>query len=109
MSQQNILEHIKNKMELGQLTADEANVELVLAERVRIITNSVPRDVRTALNAAVKTGKLAHIKKQGHKPEAYYHPNFEYLMKEERGKHENHVLRVLKNFANAGRDNINLD
>lgn len=75
MSYQNDLAHVKGLLQDRKITAAEANVMLVQLEGVRIIKGSVPRDVRNALNAAVKAGKLGHLKKQGLAPEAYFHVN----------------------------------
>ena len=77
------------------LSAIDANVELVRAERVRLIGAPVPKSVRAALNQAVKNGRLGHLKKDGHKPEAYFHPNFDYLAKEDRNLHAQAVLRAV--------------
>lgn len=84
---QNQLEAIINKMQMGELTADQANVEMVLTQRVKVAFR-VPRDTRKALNAAVKSGTLGRMKKEGGKPEVYYNPKFEHLAKEERAKIE---------------------
>jgi len=96
---QNDLEHIKDMMGQGKLTAAQANVEMVKCQRVRLITTRVQADVRRALNNAVKKGELCHIKKDGRKPEAYYHPSFEYLVAGERNKHERKILRALKSVC----------
>ena len=88
MSMQNNIEHIRDMIDQGKMTVNEGNVQMVLDQRVRLIINSVPRDIRKALNAAVKSGVLGHKKKDGHKPECYYHPNFEYLANAARNKHE---------------------
>lgn len=56
--------------ELPDITA--ANVEVVLLMGVRIIRAPLPRDIRSALNAAVKDGRLGHLRKDGLLPEAYY-------------------------------------
>lgn len=61
-------------MQLGEITADQANVLIVQMMGVRVITH-LPASVRKALNAAVKTGELGHIKKEGMKPEVYHHKN----------------------------------
>ena len=60
--------------ERGEITVEQGNVMLIHAEAVRIIRNSLPRHVRQALNAAVKRGELAHLKREGHKPEVYFRP-----------------------------------
>jgi hypothetical protein len=74
-SRQNILDHVTDQMQQGKMSAAEANVLMVQAEGVRLITGRVIADVRKALNAAVKAGELGHIKKEGLKPEAYHHKN----------------------------------
>lgn len=73
-SYQNALEIASNKMQLGEITVDQANVLIVQMMGVRIVTK-LPADVRKALNAAVKAGELGHIKKEGLKPEVYHHKN----------------------------------
>lgn len=73
-SYQNALEIASDKMQQGEITADQANVLVVQMMGVRVITK-IPADVRRALNAAVKAGELGHIKKEGLKPEVYHHKN----------------------------------
>jgi hypothetical protein len=69
-------EKASDMLEQGQL-ADvyAANIEIVRMMGVRLITSRVPRDCRIYLNVGVKMGKLGHLKKDGLKPEAYFHPN----------------------------------
>lgn len=88
-------EYIKYRLEIGELTVDEANVEMVRVKRVDLVTSRLPADVRRAYNAAVKAGKLGHMKKDGHKPEAYFHPTFDYLARQERAQHERQRLVAL--------------
>lgn len=91
---QNDFEHLKDKLNLGEMTAAEANVQKVRMQRVLLVSR-LPADVRRALNEAVKRGDLGHMKKDGHKPEAYFHPTFDYLARQERSAHERSVLRAL--------------
>lgn len=92
---QNNLEYIKNQLELGQITVDQANVEMVKMARVKLITTRVPAQVRKAFNAAVKAGELAHKSKDGRKPEVYFHPSFEYLANQARASAELDTLRAI--------------
>lgn len=92
---QNDREYLKDKVNIGQMTAAQANVEKVRMQRVLLATGRIPADVRNALNAAVKRGELGHMKKDGNKPEAYYHPTFDYVAKSERAEHERRVIRAL--------------
>lgn len=96
---QNDIEHLQDMMQRGELTADQANVKKVLMQRVLLVTTRIPANVRKALNEAVKSGELGHVKKDGHKPEAYYHPTFEYLVTGERNQHERDILNAVKRVA----------
>ena len=91
---QNHIEHIQNMVQLGNLTIDQANVEYVKIGRVKLIKNRMPASVRKALNAAVKTGELGHMKKDGLRPEAYFHPHFEHLAISDRNNLEREIKRV---------------
>lgn len=93
--QQNDRERLVDLVQRGEMTAAQANVQKVLWQRVLLVTSRVPADVRKALNEAVKRGDLGHMKKDGNKPEAYFHPTFEYLAKQERREHERMVLNAL--------------
>jgi hypothetical protein len=92
---QNDFEHIKDLRSRGEITLDQAHVMMVKAQRVKLVSSRLPRDVRSALNAAVKRGELGHMEKEGHKPEAYFHPTFDYLARSERNAHANHVMRAV--------------
>ena len=94
MSRQNDIEHLKDMMQKGELTVDQANVQMVRDQRFRIVVNSLPAEVRKALNAAVKRGELGHMKKEGHKPECYFHPTFQYLAVAERNRREREVIQL---------------
>lgn len=92
---QNNLEQLKDMLDRGEITALQANVEMVRMARVKVVVNSIPSQIRKALNEAVKAGELCHKKKDGRKPEVYYHPNFEYLANEERNRAEREMLEAL--------------
>lgn len=83
---QNDVEYLQDMVSRGELSVQEANVELVLSARVRLVEGRMPKDVRAALNAAVAAGRLGHLKKDGYLPECYYHPNFDYLARAERNE-----------------------
>ncbi len=92
--QQNNRERLLDQLDRKVITVDDANVQLVLQERFRVV-HKLPAAVRKALNAAVKSGTLGHLKKDGVKPEVYFHPNFKYLAVEERNKHVAALTRAL--------------
>lgn len=111
MSTQNDIEHLQDMMQSHGMTLAQANVELVRMKRVRIVTSSVPRDVRSALNRAVKDGLLARKKKDHHKPECYYHPDFEHLANVERSRIESRAVRAMRAVSGfeASTDGLQLD
>lgn len=92
---QNDLENFMDLIERGEMTVDEANVEMVRSARIRVVSGSIPKNVRKALNDAVKCGKLGHYKKDGKKPEVYFHPSFDYLARYERNKAEKREIEAL--------------
>lgn len=92
---QNDREHLQDMVQKEDLTADQANVQMVLMRRVKLVIGRIPAQVRKALNEAVKRGELGHMKKDGHKPETYYHPTFDHLARSERNEHERGVLQAV--------------
>jgi len=92
---QNDLEYLQDMIGRGELTALQANVEMVRMARVRVVGNSIPSQIRKTLNDAVKSGYLSHKKKDGRKPEVYYHPNFEHIANHERNRIERETLEAL--------------
>lgn len=89
---QSELDRLIERTRQGELTPDQANVLKVRMERVSLVTSRIPAQVRRALNEAVKRGELGHIKKDGHKPEAYFHPNFEFMVAGELNSHESRII-----------------
>ena len=76
MIQADAMKTAANLLSIGELkSTDEANVYIVKLMGVKLVFGSIPADVRKALNAAVKTGELGHIKKDGLLIEAYHHKN----------------------------------
>ena len=96
-SYQNAVEYASDQMQQGKITASEANVLIVQIMGVRIVHNKLPKEVRTALNAAVKKGELGHIKKNGLKPEAYHHKNARGRALEEINREYREKIQGLKN------------
>ncbi len=83
MNEQKLREHYSDQIKRGIMSAADANVQLVRDLRYKVIVGKVPADVRRALFAGVKEGKIAHAKKTSETPEAFYHPDFFFMLKEE--------------------------
>lgn len=92
---QNDMEHLKDLLQQGKITADEANIRKVEAERVLLCVETIPSSVRKALNSAVKAGRLGHKKRDGSKPEVFYKVGFEHLANAERNDHERYILKAI--------------
>lgn len=92
---QNDIEHLQDLLTLGKITSDQANVEKVRMARFQLVTTRLPSQVRKALDNAVRDGILGHLKRDGRKPEAYYHPDFEHFATQARREHEKNVLTAL--------------
>ncbi|MEK3735684.1 hypothetical protein NYE47_00790 [Paenibacillus sp. FSL H7-0941] len=99
---QNDMEHLVDLVQRGEITANEANVMKVKMARFVIVTK-LDANLRSVLNAAVKSGELGHKKKDGHKPEVYFHPNFEHLANEERNLAEKRAFEAIAGVLGTGR------
>lgn len=97
---QNDMERIKDQLDQGLISVDEANVQMVKCERYRIVKGKLPQNVRKALNSAVKSGVLGHLKKDGYKPECYYFEPFKYLAEAKRTEIHNDMIDF-KNKSNV--------
>lgn len=93
-----VMDYIKDQMQQGKMTAEEANVYKVRAFRFQLITK-LPRNVRKSLNVAVKSGELGHLKKDGLMPEAYFHPKFRHMALAARRKEKGKGIRALMSVA----------
>lgn len=98
----NDLQHLQDLLERGEIDAQEANVRKVEYQRVLLVTGKLPAQVRKALSAGVKSGRLGHMKKDGLKPEAFYHATFDYLAKGERAHHERKCKEACQAILGGG-------
>jgi len=74
---------------MSRYTADFGpNVEQILCQASRVVRGRIPAQVRKELMAAVKAGVLGHLKKDGLKPEIFFHPD-----------HKNGAIERQKNEA----------
>lgn len=95
MNQQSAVEAAKGMMEHG-MSLDDANIEIVRMMGVRIVSGGFDRRTRSALMQGVKDGKLGHLKKDGLKPEVFFHPNAIWSANEERNKIANAGIRAIQ-------------
>ena len=99
MSMQNDIDSIIDKVQRGLLSTDQANVEIVKLRRALMVTSRLPRDVRSALNAAVRSGDLCRMPKKGLLLEVFYVKDFKYMAVDLRNKYINSVARAVGNVC----------
>lgn len=79
-----------------------SNVEMILSERFRLFVGRIPEAVRAELLSDVPSGELGHLKRDGHKPESFFHPDFDYLAKGARTEKERFVLNCGRLYSGNG-------
>ena len=74
-TEQNAIEYVKDQMDKGIMSASEANVTLIKMVGYRVIAGKLTKDVRDALNNAVKNKEIGKLKSNGLKLAIYYNLN----------------------------------
>lgn len=96
MGQQAALAYTMDALQKGEIQRGQANVFMTQLMGVRVIEGSLPREVRKELMAAVKNGEIGHMKKDGMKPEVFFHKNAGTYATEIRARHLESSINVLK-------------
>ena len=80
------------------LSIDQMHVEAVRRLRAYLIVQSLPGNVRKALQASVKSGELCRLPKDKERGlcEVFYHPNFEHIAKGRRVELREQELRHMR-------------
>jgi hypothetical protein len=94
VNKQMAIQAAKGLMDYG-MSAAEANVQMVRMMGVLLVNAKIDSATRNALMDAVKSGKLGRLKKDGLKPEAFFHPNSEANAKAARSKLANESIRAM--------------
>jgi hypothetical protein len=81
------------------------NVEMIRTQGVRLIVGSVRREIRAELSDAVKQGLLGHMKKDGLRPETYFHPDQRNAASERRDSEAQYAIDCIARVM-APRDHI---
>lgn len=71
------------------------NVAQILAQATRVVRGRVPAQVRAELRAAVKAGALGHLKRDGLKPEIFFHPDHKNGAIERQKREAAHSVRCI--------------
>lgn len=75
------------------------NVTNILCKATRVIRGRVPAQVRKQLMAAVKAGVLGHLKKDGLKPEIFFHPDHLHGAIERQKREAEYSISCIKNVV----------
>ncbi|MBU9391831.1 hypothetical protein KTE71_30520 [Burkholderia multivorans] len=73
------------------------NVDQILCQGTRVVRSRIPAQVRAELREAVKQGVLGHLKKDGLKPEVFYHPDHNFGAIERQKREAEYSVGLLKN------------
>ena len=84
------------------------NVANILAQASRVIHGKIPRQVRNELMAAVKAGVLGHLKRDGLKPEIFFHPDHKNGARERQAREAAHSIECIAKVM-AGPDEYKQD
>ncbi len=71
------------------------NVELIRKHATRVIKGKIPLGVRKELMTAVKLGQLGRLKKDGLKPEIFFHPDHRNGAKERQVREAEYALGLI--------------
>lgn len=83
------------------------NVTAILCQATRVIRGTVPAQVRNELALAVKAGVLGHLKKDGLKPEIYFHPDHKNGAIERQNKEAEYAIRCIAEVVLGGSEKAN--
>ncbi len=73
------------------------NAMQIRKQASRVIRGKIPAYVRKELREAVKAGHLGHLKKDGLKPEIFFHPDHKNGAKERQRREAEYSLSCIKN------------
>lgn len=71
------------------------NVADILKHGMRVIRAPIPARVRKDLSAAVKAGVLGHLRKDGLKPEIFFHPSHKNSAVERQKREATHSVNCI--------------
>lgn len=82
---------------MGMYTDDYGpNVSNILVHATRVIRGPIPRAVRKELMTAVRDGVLGRLKKDGIRPEVFYHPDHKHGAKEIQDREAKYAIECIK-------------
>ncbi|MCW7544865.1 hypothetical protein N7I30_13740 [Aurantimonas litoralis] len=73
------------------------NVQNILCQGSRVIHGRIPAAVRKELAAAVKAGALGRLKKDGLRPEIFFHPDHKHGARERQDREAAYAVSCIAN------------
>lgn len=87
---------------MGRYTEEYGpNVLDILVRATRVVRGRVPAQVRAELRAAVKAGVLGHLKKDGLKPEIFFHPDHRNGAVERQKREAEYAIRCISGVVHV--------
>lgn len=78
------------------------NVEQIRAHASRVVKGRIPAEVRKELMAAVKAGELGRLKKDGLKPEIFFHPDHKHGAADRQKREAEYAVSCIAGVVAAG-------
>lgn len=85
------------------------NTEQIRAHATRVVRGRIPASVRRELMNSVKLGLLGRLKKDGLKPEVFFHPDHANGAKERQSREADHSVRCIASVMVSGADKVEYD
>lgn len=75
------------------------NVQNILCQATRVVRGKIPAAVRKELMAAVKAGALGRLRKDGLKPEIFFHPDHKHGAIERQQREAQYAIECIANVV----------
>lgn len=95
----NALSYVKDQMQQGKMSLEDANIELIRMIGIRVVEGSIPAQVRKYLSSGVRAGRIGRLPKKGLAPEIYFHPNSRATAIQEQKKQVLEAVEAIKKIC----------
>jgi len=85
------------------------NVEAIRSQATKIVRGRMPAQVRKELMVAVKLNHLGRLKKDGLKPEVFFHPDHKHGAIERQNKEAEYSINCIAGVIASGAERANYD
>lgn len=85
------------------------NAELIRCQSTRIVRGRIPAEVRKELMEAVKAGYLGRLKKDGLKPEIFFHPDHYHGAVDRQNREASYAVKCIAGVVAHGAERAEYD